>query len=79
MNKSPRSSLPVIIRIDRKFGWQIIFTNSWKSIRKNHNNASDNKAHSLIVKVHFSIISSNEAREIDPLIERVNLEFWYLN
>ena len=53
-----------LIRNDRKFSWPIICTDTLihVSILKNHKNAWDSKAYSLIGKIPFPIISSNESK-----------------
>ena len=45
---------------DRNFSWPTIYINTLTYIHNSHNNAWDNRAHSLTAKAHFAIITYKE-------------------
>ena len=50
----------VIVRINRKFYWPIIYKDTLTSIHKRHTVKWDNKAYLSITQTEFSIIPNND-------------------
>ena len=61
--------------IDLKFDWPIIYTDSSKSIHKNHNNVWDNKVHVLIAKMRSPTIFRSDLATFISKQFMVDLKF----